>query len=108
MRLLHVNEEGYLEHTDFTGETTPPYAILSHRWCEEEITFDDFARERFKIVEESGRTKASANYRKSVSFHKIWFCARQAVRDGLKFFWIDSCCIDKNDRYELSDAINSM
>ncbi|KAH8695884.1 hypothetical protein GQ44DRAFT_744463 [Phaeosphaeriaceae sp. PMI808] len=36
------------------------------------------------------------------------FCGDQAKKDGLEYFWVDSCCVDKTSSAELSDAINSM
>jgi hypothetical protein len=30
------------------------------------------------------------------------------VKDGYKYAWIDTCCIDKSNSSELSEAINSM
>lgn len=39
---------------------------------------------------------------------KIKGCCSQAVLDGLKYAWVDSCCIDKTSSSELSEAINSM
>lgn len=41
-------------------------------------------------------------------FAKIQFCCDQALRDKIKFAWIDTCCIDKTSSTELSEAINSM
>jgi len=41
-------------------------------------------------------------------YEKIRFCADQARRDGLGYFWVDTCCIDKSNNTELSRAINSM
>jgi Heterokaryon incompatibility protein (HET) len=73
-----------------------PYAILSHTWStdfEEEVTFRDL----------SGDTR-----RDKAIYDKLHFCADQAMRDGLSYFWIDTCCIDKSDQNELSEAINSM
>lgn len=32
----------------------------------------------------------------------------QACSDGLKYIWIDSCCIDKTSSSELAESINSM
>ncbi|KUI59526.1 Vegetative incompatibility protein HET-E-1 [Cytospora mali] len=32
----------------------------------------------------------------------------QAAKDGLKYAWVDTCCIDKSSSAELSEAINSM
>ena len=72
-----------------------PYAILSHRWGQEdeEVTFEDIERG-------SGRDKAG--------YKKIEFCGEQAKKDGLKYFWVDSCCIKKSSDPELSEAIKSM
>ncbi|KAF2726595.1 HET-domain-containing protein [Polyplosphaeria fusca] len=92
MRLLHLDGER-LVSTDFRGKTIPPYAILSHRWGDSEVLLEDLGRDTYK--EKDG-------------YRKIEFCAAQAARDGLRHFWIDTCCIDKWDRRERSKAINSM
>ena len=52
------------------------------------------------MVEGSGRGKAGHD--------KIKFCGEQAAKDGLQYFWVDSCCIKKSSDAELSEAINSM
>jgi hypothetical protein len=49
-----------------------------------------------------GTGNAKAGYR------KIRFCEKQATKDGLEFFWVDTCCIDKSSSTELAEAINSM
>lgn len=41
-------------------------------------------------------------------YKKIYFCEEQARRDGLLYFWVDTCCIDKRNSTELAEAINSM
>jgi hypothetical protein len=41
-------------------------------------------------------------------FKKIQFCAEQAATDGLHYFWVDTCCIDKSSSAEMTEAINSM
>jgi hypothetical protein len=51
-------------------------------------------------MDSTGRTKAG--------YKKIQFCTTQAVRDGLEFSWVDTCCIDKSSSAELQEAINSM
>lgn len=72
-----------------------PYAILSHTWSndEEEVIFDD-------ILHDHQRSKAG--------WAKLRFCAEQARRDGIQYFWIDTCCINKDKNHELSEAITSM
>jgi hypothetical protein len=41
-------------------------------------------------------------------YAKLEFAATQATKDGLQFFWIDTCCVDRSSSAELSEAINSM
>lgn len=41
-------------------------------------------------------------------YNEIIGCCKLAVRDGFKWAWIDTCCIDKRSSAELSEAINSM
>ena len=94
MRLLHVDALRSPILTDFRGKPVPPYAILSHRWSDSEILIEHIRNENYKEREEG--------------YQKRKFCAEQAARDGLQYFWIDTCCIDKWDTNELSKAINSM
>ena len=93
MRLLHFNDDGRLASTNFTGQTIPPYAILSHRWGHSEVLFEDLNDDRYLGKE---------------GYRKIEFCAKQADKDHLRYFWIDTCCIDKWNLQELSNSINSM
>jgi hypothetical protein len=93
MRLLEYNNDGEFSPTEFFEGHIPRYAILSHRWGEEEVTFRDLAK---------GGAKKMAGY------SKIQFCGEQARRDGLQYFWLDTCCIDKSNSTELAEAINSM
>jgi hypothetical protein len=93
MRLLKYKNDGEFSlTTDFGGET-PQYAILSHTWETKEVTFKD-------LVDGTGKDKAG--------YRKIQFCGEQARRDGLQYFWVDTCCIDKSNSTELAKAINSM
>ena len=90
MRLIDTQT---FELKDF-GSQPPPYAILSHTWDDEEVTFQDMSRIRAA--------------RKKNGFAKIERCCRQALRDGFDWVWIDTCCIDKTSSAELSETINSM
>ncbi|KAH7060961.1 kinesin light chain 3 [Paraphoma chrysanthemicola] len=93
MRLLHFDHSERLVSTDFRGEAIPPYAILSHRWGDAEVLFEDLG---------------SDNYKEKDGYRKLEFCAEQAAQDQLQYFWIDTCCIDKWNLRERSKAINSM
>jgi WD40 repeat protein len=95
MRLLKLAENGEISLMRDITYPTEPYAILSHTWGgdDEEVTFED-------LKDGSGKTKEG--------YRKLNFCGEQAARDGLQYFWVDTCCIDKSNSTELSEAINSM
>lgn len=119
MRLIRVS--------DFTlhwleDEQAPPYAILSHVWGPDEVLFGDIK---------------NGTFRERAGFAKLASFCRQAAEDGYEYGvgptpiqgqqptcwgfvlstllsnrrsaqWDDTCCIDKSDSAELSEAINSM
>ena len=89
MRLLSAKT---LELKEFFN-SLPPYAILSHTWGREEVTFNDLP---------------APQARSKIGYHKIEFACRQAEIDDYEYAWIDTCCIDKTSSAELSEAINSM
>ncbi|KAK0730886.1 HET-R [Lasiosphaeris hirsuta] len=97
MRLLERDDTGGFRLTEDLPNNTipeiPPYAILSHTWGDGEVLFRD-------LMDGIGKNKAG--------YAKIRFCGDQAWRDGLRFFWADTCCIDKSDAVKLQHALNSM
>jgi hypothetical protein len=93
MRLLERKPDGGLILRQFIGRDVPAYAILSHTWGKEEVSFQEV---------DAGTGKDRAGWK------KIDFCAKQAGADGLRYIWVDTCCIDRRNAVELSEAINSM
>ena len=96
MRLLERNDSGEFSLTkNFGDNDILRYAILSHTWGPdtEEVTFKE-------LIDGTGTSK--------IGYEKIRFCGEQAGRDGIQYFWVDTCCIDKTNNIELSEAINSM
>ncbi|KAF5672301.1 vegetative incompatibility het-E-1 [Fusarium heterosporum] len=98
MRLLRRLPDGTIRLTlDLPEDKLPKYAILSHTWLTggyEEVLFDDMNGGKPEI--------------KSASWRKILFCAEQAYKDGLEYFWIDTCCINKQSSAEIQEAMTSM
>jgi hypothetical protein len=85
MGLLHAES---LTFGQFSEVWHPPYAILSHRWGNDEITHQQFL--------EPDLIKGSEGYRKITS-------ACKATLDyGLEFLWVDTICIDKTSISEPS------
>jgi hypothetical protein len=88
VRLINVLT---LELEEFFGQP-PLYAILSHTWNPEEVSFEE--------VQVGIETQKSG-------WQKIQRACKQA-HDGLFYVWCDTCCIEKSSSAELSESINSM
>lgn len=93
MRLINVHT---YKLRDVMGDlsTYPSYAILSHTWEKDEVSYRD--------MEDLSVAKCKRG------FKKIEMCCRQAAADGYRWAWVDTCCIDQTSSAELSEAINSM
>ncbi|KAK3059031.1 hypothetical protein LTR09_000597 [Extremus antarcticus] len=92
MWLLDV-ETRKLQYFNSERNVSGGYAILSHTWGDNELTFDHIDLED------------AAN---GPGYKKIDLTCRQALKDGYRYAWIDTICIDKRSSAELSEAINSM
>jgi hypothetical protein len=72
MRLLKILSNGDIRLTEKPfDDDISSYAILSHTWGNQEVTFTD-------MVNDSGRSK--------IGYEKIKFCHDQAIKDGLQYF----------------------
>jgi ankyrin repeat protein len=93
MRLLNVQT---LQLESFLNDIIPPYAILSHTWGKphDEVQYRDL---------QDGNT--SAHISRSA---KLRGALQRAADEGLRYIWVDTCCINKTSDAELSEAINSM
>lgn len=98
MRLLQRKDDGSfaLTHNFVREDEVPKYAALSHTWLaeSEEVSFDDMM---------NGKAQ-----RKTTGYEKIRFCGERAAKDGLQYFWVDACCINKLSSQELQEAITTM
>ncbi|THU78992.1 HET-domain-containing protein [Dendrothele bispora CBS 962.96] len=97
-RLLAVDKsvsthEIQIEIIEFLDDI-PPYAILSHTWADEEVSFQD--------MQNPGVAKMKKGYAKIIGACQL------ARKEGLKYIWVDSCCINQESSAELSEALNSM
>ncbi|UJO24949.1 Vegetative incompatibility protein HET-E-1 [Fulvia fulva] len=92
MRLIHTTDL-YLRSF---SQNIPKYAILSHRWAEnddDEVTFRQFCRK---------------DNTTSTGHLKIERACALARSGGIEWLWVDTCCIDASSSAELSEAINPM
>jgi len=74
------------------------YAILSHRWFadEDEVSYEDLISSSSKDI------TSKRGYAKIEGFCKL------ASSANCRYGWVDTCCINKGNSSELSEAINSM
>ena len=99
MRFLKREDNGALSLTeDLLDQDIPEYVVLSHTWgaAGQEVTLQDF------------QSQVSENQTAKAGYAKIRFCSHQAAQHGYEYVWIDTCCIDKTNNVELTEAINSM
>lgn len=99
MRFINTTTLRFEEIADSEiGEDFPhnQYAILSHRWgaAAEEVSYAD--------INESRGFQVKPGYAKLKGFCHL------AASLGYRYGWDDTCCINKGDLNELSEAINSM
>jgi hypothetical protein len=97
MRLLDVHSLKLKQFIGDVGDGVPEYAILSHVWGDDEVSFQEM-NDNIHI--------SRAPERKGLE--KIFQVCDKAKSDGHDWVWIDTCCIDKTSSAELSEAINSM
>lgn len=92
---MHFREIAFTLTDDLHNDDVFPYAILSHTWAakHEEVTLMDLREDR-------AQSKPGCK--------KLRFCGEQAKKDKIEHFCMDTCCIDKANFTELSEAITSM
>jgi hypothetical protein len=91
MRLINTRT---LALEEFFGDQIPKYAILSHTWREDEVTYQDW---------HDGHRRS---YKKG--YQKIQAACLVAQQNSIEHLWVDTNCINKDSSSELSEAINSM
>lgn len=80
-------------------DDVPPYAILSHRWGDHEVSFKE-------LVDTTIFTSEKTHMKEG--WIKIKRAASIAINYGYAWLWCDTGCIDKSSSAELSESINSM
>jgi hypothetical protein len=95
-RLIHTRT---LKLELFNEPRIPKYAILSHTWTDDEVSYEEMIR----INGESSHPAA----RKS-GYLKICGTCEKARSHGIEYAWVDTCCINRSRSEELTEAINSM
>ncbi|KAK4915920.1 hypothetical protein LTR66_017057, partial [Elasticomyces elasticus] len=95
MRLIRTEPPFQLEEFMDNDLRDLEYAILSHRWDDSEVSFQE-------MLQPTDTTRQKKGYQKISQFCK------RARSDGFEYAWVDTCCINKESSAELSESINSM
>ncbi|PVH79423.1 HET-domain-containing protein [Cadophora sp. DSE1049] len=95
MRLINTKTLGIESFPRFEHPTIPAYAILSHRWGADEVSLQEMQ-------------DPSPSLPSKLGYQKVLKCCEVAGSFGFEYIWIDTCCIDKTNKVELTEAINSM
>ncbi|TRX87731.1 hypothetical protein FHL15_011381 [Xylaria flabelliformis] len=77
------------------------YAVLSHRWVGQEITYD-------QLKDEIEGLRLNTALARTPQLDKIRRATETARNLGIKWIWIDSCCINRANAIEETESINSM
>jgi hypothetical protein len=98
MRLINVESPERLYFEDFNEPNVPEYAILSHTWGDEEVTYKDFCDACWSV---GGGYSTYTHGRpwldpllvrgKRAGFEKVLDYAEKARDYQLKYVWIDTC-----------------
>ena len=72
MRLLNVKT---LQFGDFFNSQVPKYCILSHRWGEDEVTYENVKEQKFNTM--------------SGGYKKLYGACRLSQRLGYQWIWAD-------------------
>ncbi|KAF2792879.1 HET-domain-containing protein [Melanomma pulvis-pyrius CBS 109.77] len=123
MRLLHAET---LEFRIFDEHNLPKYIILSHTWGGDEVSYQDMcwlqklqnmptelkSNPLYALFLSAGGGAMLPSSQEAITeragYAKIAQTARIALTMQCKYFWVDTCCIDKTSSAELQEAINSM
>ena len=74
MRLLNAET---LDLEEFENNSIPKYAILSHTWEHDEVSFKDM--------------RGFSKPKRKLGYNKIRYACQQAKKDGLRYVWVDTC-----------------
>ena len=124
MRLLNIEDfkiQDITETSKLRRAALAQCAIISHRWGREEneLTFQKHeelikdevkSKDYTKQLNNPGTTPSSSEGESEGSFKLARAClkAREQRKMGLKYIWIDTCCINKQKLNETEKSIISM
>ena len=101
MRLLNIRTARFELWAD---PRAAHYAILSHVWGQNETTHQELCAVLLELKDQPDGALADT----PLIPDKLRKFFKMTLIDGFELVWADTCCIDKTDRSELVEAMNSM
>ena len=102
MRFINTETLVFIEGA--VEEYQNQYAILSHTWnTGEELTYKNFLN-----LDKSQLLRSMDAQALGIGLEKILKSCAIARSKGIQYLWVDTCCIDKRDKAELDESLNSM
>jgi hypothetical protein len=83
MRLINIKAGQRMSFEEFNEPEVPKYAILSHTWRNEEVSYAEVSASFSSLLPSSTSRKAG--------FEKIRQFAAQARLLGFDYIWVDTC-----------------
>ncbi|TBU34187.1 heterokaryon incompatibility protein-domain-containing protein [Dichomitus squalens] len=107
MRLLNTFTGAF---ESFDDPRAVRYAILSHVWqlASDHGQSAELSYQQLLALQDSAADPVDLFDKLSAVAPKVYHACQVAKRDGFRYIWIDSCCIDKASSAELTESINSM
>ncbi|KAE9379502.1 HET-domain-containing protein, partial [Stipitochalara longipes BDJ] len=96
-----------LKLENFIGSKVPAYAILSHTWEEDEVKFQELDG-LYSGSHPTMLPRQDVYDTTPKGYHKIYETCLLALKRGIRYAWIDTCCINKESSADLTESINSM
>ena len=117
MRLLNIEDFKIQDITETSKlrAALEQCAIISHRWGKDELTFqkheermksEDYATQQYNPTNTPSFSEGESEGRLKLA--RACLKARQYSEMDLKYIWMDTCCINKQEPNETEKAITSM
>ncbi|CZT14140.1 uncharacterized protein RCC_00113 [Ramularia collo-cygni] len=105
MRLLHTHTLQFSEHV--SPYEAPGYIIASHRWLDDEVSYQEFVKNRTNTDPTKQRKAGMDKVLRFCEYINQWRSQPPGTNIP-HYIWIDTICINKDSSAELQEAITSM
>ena len=78
-----------------SDDDTPSYAILSHTWGDEEVTFQHWqaaysSETQFGALPDDWKKRNLDNLQSMAGYDKVAMCQKEALKNSIEWIWVDT------------------